>query len=73
MRIYVEIVEAPDHPWFSRLSVPSRIQIQAAGAAPLFAAFIGAALEHKKQKLRPAAAMSDPKRAPACVLRARDA
>jgi hypothetical protein len=31
----------------------------------LFAAFIGAALEHKRQKARPAATLSEAKHAPA--------
>jgi hypothetical protein len=31
--VYVEICEIEDHPWLSRLPVPSGVQIEAAGAA----------------------------------------
>src|SRR5260221_4511422 len=65
---YVEIVEAPDHPWFLGCQFHPEFKSKPLEPHPLFAAFIGAALEHKKQKSRPASAMSEPQHAP--VLRA---
>jgi CTP synthase len=62
---YVEIVEAPDHPWFLGCQFHPEFKSKPLEPHPLFKAFIGAALEHKKQKLRPAAAVSEPKHAPA--------
>ena len=61
---YVEIVEAPDHPWFLGCQFHPEFKSKPLEPHPLFAAFIGAALEHKKNKLRPAA-MTESPRAPA--------
>jgi len=61
----VEIVEAPEHPWFLGCQFHPEFKSKPLEPHPLFAAFIGAALEHKKQKLRHAAAVSEPKHAPA--------
>ena len=52
---YVEIVEAPDHPWFLGCQFHPEFKSRPLEPHPLFAAFIGAALEHKKNKSRPAA------------------
>jgi CTP synthase len=52
---YVEIVEAPDHPWFLGCQFHPEFKSKPLEPHPLFAAFIGAALEHKKNKTRPAA------------------
>ena len=52
---YVEIVEAPDHPWFLGCQFHPEFKSKPLEPHPLFAAFIGAALEHKKNKSRPAA------------------
>ena len=50
---YVEIVEAPDHPWFLGCQFHPEFKSKPLEPHPLFAAFIGAALEHKLQKSRP--------------------
>jgi CTP synthase len=52
---YVEIIEAPDHPWFLGCQFHPEFKSKPLEPHPLFAAFIGAAIEHKKNKLRPAA------------------
>jgi CTP synthase len=61
----VEIVEAPDRPWFLGCQFHPEFKSKPLEPHPLFAAFIGAALEHKKQKSRPAAAIAESKHAPA--------
>jgi len=63
--VYVEICEVPDHPWFLGCQFHPEFKSKPLEPHPLFAAFIGAALEHKKQKLRPAASVSEQKHAPA--------
>jgi CTP synthase len=55
---YVEIVEAPDHPWFLGCQFHPEFKSKPLEPHPLFAAFIGAALEHKLQKTRPASTPS---------------
>jgi CTP synthase len=52
---YVEIVEAPEHPWFLGCQFHPEFKSKPLEPHPLFAAFIGAALENKKNKARPAA------------------
>jgi CTP synthase len=52
---YVEIVEAPDHPWFLGCQFHPEFKSKPLEPHPLFAAFIGAGLEHRIQKARPAA------------------
>ncbi len=51
---YVEIIEAPDHPWFLGCQFHPEFKSKPLEPHPLFAAFIGAALEHKKARSRPA-------------------
>jgi CTP synthase len=51
---YVEIVEAPDHPWFLGCQFHPEFKSKPLEPHPLFSAFIGAAIEHKKNKSRPA-------------------
>jgi CTP synthase len=51
---YVEIIEAPEHPWFLGCQFHPEFKSKPLEPHPLFAAFIGAALEHKKNRLRPA-------------------
>jgi len=51
---YVEIVEAPEHPWFLGCQFHPEFKSKPLEPHPLFAAFIGAALENKKNKMRPA-------------------
>jgi len=50
---YVEIVEAPEHPWFLGCQFHPEFKSKPLEPHPLFAAFIGASLEHKLQKSRP--------------------
>jgi len=52
---YVEIIEAPDQPWFLGCQFHPEFKSKPLEPHPLFAAFIGAALEHKKSRTRPAA------------------
>jgi CTP synthase len=56
---YVEIVEAPEHPWFLGCQFHPEFKSRPLEPHPLFAAFIGAALEQKKHKSR---AASEPRR-----------
>jgi CTP synthase len=55
---YVEIVEAPNHPWFLGCQFHPEFKSKPLEPHPLFAAFIGAALEHKIQKSRPASSVA---------------
>jgi CTP synthase len=55
---YVEIVEAPEHPWFLGCQFHPEFKSKPLEPHPLFAAFIGASLEHKIQKQRPTATNS---------------
>jgi CTP synthase len=52
---YVEIIEAPDHPWFLGCQFHPEFKSKPLEPHPLFAAFIGASIEHKKQRSRPIA------------------
>ncbi len=52
---YVEIVEVPGHPWFVGCQFHPEFKSKPLEPHPLFAAFIGAALECRLQKQRPAA------------------
>jgi CTP synthase len=56
---YVEIVEAPDHPWFLGCQFHPEFKSKPLEPHPLFAAFIGAALEHKRNNAR---RLAEPKR-----------
>jgi CTP synthase len=53
---YVEIVEAPEHPWFLGCQFHPEFKSKPLEPHPLFAAFIGAALQHKKERSKPSAA-----------------
>jgi CTP synthase len=59
---YVEIIEAPDHPWFLGCQFHPEFKSKPLEPHPLFAAFIGASLEHKHSKTRP---LPEPARAQA--------
>jgi CTP synthase len=50
---YIEIIEAPNHPWFLGCQFHPEFKSKPLEPHPLFAAFIGASLEHKLQKSRP--------------------
>jgi CTP synthase len=68
---YVEIVEVPDHPWFLGCQFHPEFKSKPLEPHPLFAAFIGASLEHKLHKQRPTtAATAGDTQPPAPVLRA---
>ncbi len=62
---YVEIIEAPEHPWFLGCQFHPEFKSKPLEPHPLFAAFIGAALEHKKSRSR---AISEPQRAQAVAI-----
>jgi CTP synthase len=62
---YVEIVEATNHPWFLGCQFHPEFKSKPLEPHPLFAAFIGAALEHRIQKSRPTLAAVDQPPAPA--------
>jgi CTP synthase len=51
---YVEIIEAPEHPWFLGCQFHPEFKSRPLEPHPLFAAFIGAAIEHRERRLRPA-------------------
>ena len=61
---YVEIVEAPNHPWFLGCQFHPEFKSKPLEPHPLFAAFIGASLEHRIQKSRPTTVTSAPEPQP---------
>ena len=67
---YVEIVEAPEHPWFVGCQFHPEFKSKPLEPHPLFAAFIGAAIEHKAERSRPVNAVSEEPTIPAAALRA---
>ncbi|MGC1107087.1 MAG: CTP synthase [Candidatus Acidiferrales bacterium] len=48
--VYVEIIEAPDHPWFLGCQFHPEFKSKPLAPHPLFAAFIGAAAENRKKR-----------------------
>jgi len=66
---YVEIVEAPEHPWFLGCQFHPEFKSKPLEPHPLFAAFIGAAIEHKVARSRPAVVAAEVQ-PPAPTLRA---
>jgi CTP synthase len=67
---YVEIVEAPNHPWFLGCQFHPEFKSKPLEPHPLFAAFIGAALEHKIHRSRPTANVTTVEQPHAPALRA---
>ena len=65
---YVEIVEAPDHPWFLGCQFHPEFKSKPLEPHPLFSAFIGAAIEHKKNKARPVTEVAESHRAQAVAV-----
>ena len=59
---YVEIIEAPEHPWFLGCQFHPEFKSKPLEPHPLFAAFIGAAIEHQKRRMR---GVAEPQHAPA--------
>lgn len=51
--VYVEIIEAPDHPWFLGCQFHPEFKSKPLAPHPLFAAFIGAAAENRKRRGAP--------------------
>ena len=51
--VYVEIIEAPEHPWFLGCQFHPEFKSKPLAPHPLFAAFIGAAVEHRKKRNAP--------------------
>ena len=49
--VYVEICELPDHPWYLGCQFHPEFKSKPLEPHPLFRAFIGAALAHRKQKM----------------------
>jgi len=62
---YVEIIEAPDHPWFLGCQFHPEFKSKPLEPHPLFAAFIGASLQRKHNKTRP---QPEPARAQAVAM-----
>src|SRR5258708_34409678 len=65
---YVEIVEAPEHPWFLGCQFHPEFKSKPLSPHPLFLAFIGAALAHRQ----PESATSPPGNTSAVAISARD-
>jgi len=53
---YVEIVEAPDHPWFLGCQFHPEFKSKPLAPHPLFLAFVGAALAHRQRESATSAA-----------------
>jgi CTP synthase len=62
---YVEIIEAPEHPWFVGCQFHPEFKSSPLAPHPLFAAFIAASNEHRTKSSRAAVAKSGAKAAPA--------
>ena len=48
----VEIVEIPDHPWYLAVQFHPEFKSKPVSPHPLFAGFVGAALNYHQQKVR---------------------
>jgi CTP synthase len=46
----VEVIEIPDHPWFVAVQYHPEFKSKPTAAQPLFAGFIGAAVEHRQAR-----------------------
>jgi CTP synthase len=53
-KMYVEIIEVPGHPWFLGCQFHPEFKSKPLAPHPLFAAFVGAAVRHRKGADRPA-------------------
>jgi CTP synthase len=49
--VYVEVIEVPDHPWFVGVQFHPEFKSKPLAPHPLFAAFIRASLENRRQRL----------------------
>ena len=50
-RIFVEVIELPDHPWFLACQFHPEFKSRPYDPHPIFKSFIGAAVEHRRQRL----------------------
>jgi CTP synthase len=50
-RIFVEVIELPDHPWFLACQFHPEFKSRPYDPHPIFKSFIGAAFEYRKQRL----------------------
>jgi CTP synthase len=50
--MYVEICELPDHPWYLGCQFHPEFKSKPLEPHPLFRSFLGAALQHREQKLK---------------------
>jgi CTP synthase len=55
-RIFVEVIELPDHPWFLACQFHPEFKSRPYDPHPIFKSFIGAAVEYRKQRLAEEAA-----------------
>ncbi|MDE3110537.1 MAG: CTP synthase [Acidobacteriota bacterium] len=62
--VYVEIVEVADHPWFLGCQFHPEFKSKPLAPHPLFAAFIRASLEHRRNRLGAAASSEHPQKSP---------
>jgi CTP synthase len=62
---YVEIIEVPDHPWFLGCQFHPEFKSKPLAPHPLFAAFVHASLENRRQRLSPAADVQSKSHIPA--------
>ena len=51
-RIFVEMIEVPDHPWFVACQFHPELKSKPFAPHPLFVAFVGAALEHQTRRAK---------------------
>ncbi|TWT73514.1 CTP synthase [Posidoniimonas polymericola] len=56
----VEVVEVPDHPWFLAVQYHPEFKSKPTAAQPLFAGFVGAAVQHRMKKRANASAEGTP-------------
>jgi len=50
-RIFVEVLELPDHPWFLSCQFHPEFKSRPYDPHPLFRSFVGAAVEHRKRRV----------------------
>jgi hypothetical protein len=58
-RIFVEVIELPDHPWFLACQFHPEFKSRPYDPHPIFRSFIGAAVEYRKRRLAEAAEEED--------------
>ena len=63
-RIFVEMIEAPDHPWFVACQFHPELKSKPFAPHPLFVAFVRASLEHQARRLAADVAAAAPSAEP---------